>query len=190
MSTTPKETGSSRPPTGATTPREIRLFNKPSYLLLITAGTIFVGEVLVMMILQSWPPLSPLKGAMFDAVLLAVMMFPSLYFFVFKPLNQHIAQRRRAELEKDRLIAELHRALSEVKTLRGIVPICASCKKIRDDQGFWQQVEVYMRAHSDAQFTHGICPECTEKLYADFTESYEQTIAQPLAPDPKKKPRG
>jgi len=70
-------------------------------------------------------------------------------------------------------IGELQRALAEIKTLRGIVPICASCKKIRDDAGFWQQVEVYVRDHSEAEFSHGICPECMKKLYPEFAGEME-----------------
>jgi hypothetical protein len=142
----------------------IKFVNKPSYLLLITAGSIFVSEILIMMVLGSVTPLSPFKEALLDAVLLSVTVFPVLYFFVFRLLNRYIAQRRLAEAEKDALIAELHAALDEVKTLRGIIPICASCKKIRDDKGFWQQVEVYVSAHSEAMFSHGSCPECTEKI--------------------------
>ncbi len=65
-------------------------------------------------------------------------------------------------------IVELRRALAEIKTLRGIVPICAGCKKIRDDEGFWQQVEVYVREHTEAEFSHGLCPECMKKLYPDI----------------------
>jgi DNA-binding response OmpR family regulator len=67
-------------------------------------------------------------------------------------------------------IEELHQALDQIKTLRGIVPICASCKKIRDDQGYWSQVEVYVRDHTEAQFSHGICPECMKKLYPEFAQ--------------------
>jgi len=142
----------------------IKLVNKPGYLLLITAGSIFVSEILIMTVLRFVTPLSPFIEALMDAVLLSVTVFPVLYFFVFRLLNRHIAQRRLAEAEKDTLIAELHTALEEVKTLRGIIPICASCKKIRDDKGFWQQVEVYVSAHSEAMFSHGSCPECTEKI--------------------------
>jgi len=132
--------------------------------LLTTTGTIFVSEVLIMLVLKYFPPLTLFQEAFLDAVLLSFTVFPLLYFFVFKILNQHIAQQRRDEAEKDSLIAELHTALDEVKTLRGIVPICASCKKIRDDNGYWHQVEVYVSAHSEALFSHGSCPECTEKL--------------------------
>ncbi len=68
---------------------------------------------------------------------------------------------------------ELQKALGEVRTLRGIVPICAGCKKIRDDRGYWNQVEVYVREHSEAQFSHCLCPECLEKLYPEFAEEVE-----------------
>lgn len=69
-----------------------------------------------------------------------------------------------------RLNEELQAALDNVKTLRGLLPICASCKKIRDDEGYWQQVEVYIRDHSEADFTHGLCPDCLLKIYPDFYE--------------------
>ena len=58
--------------------------------------------------------------------------------------------------------------LSEIQTLRGILPICASCKKIRDDKGYWNQIEAYISDHSEAQFSHGICPDCAKKLYPEF----------------------
>jgi PAS domain S-box-containing protein len=76
-----------------------------------------------------------------------------------------ITERKRAEADRERLIAELQAALASVKRLSGLIPICASCKKIRDDQGFWQQVEVYVRERSDADFSHGICPDCMGRLY-------------------------
>ena len=63
--------------------------------------------------------------------------------------------------------AQLQEALANIKTLKGLLPICANCKKIRDDQGYWNQIEEYIECHSDALFSHGICPECADKLYAD-----------------------
>jgi hypothetical protein len=60
---------------------------------------------------------------------------------------------------------ELQKALSEIKTLSGLLPICASCKKIRDDKGYWNQLELYIRDHSDAEFSHSICPPCADKLF-------------------------
>jgi len=69
-------------------------------------------------------------------------------------------------LNFQRVEDDLLRSVDEIKTLRGIIPICSSCKKIRDDQGYWKQLEAYMRDHADITFSHGICPECTEKLYS------------------------
>jgi hypothetical protein len=73
--------------------------------------------------------------------------------------------RKRAEMEKDNLIIELKDALGTVKTLSGLLPICASCKKIRDDKGYWNQIEAYIQSHSEAEFSHSICPACAKKLY-------------------------
>jgi PAS domain S-box-containing protein len=80
-----------------------------------------------------------------------------------------ISIRKSAERERERLIDELRNALSEVKTLRGFLPICASCKKIRDDKGYWNQIESYIRDHSEAEFTHSICPECAKIHYSGLT---------------------
>ena len=84
-------------------------------------------------------------------------------------IQKHQAEIKKAndELEKrvkERTI-ELENALSEIKTLRGIVPICSHCKKIRDDKGYWNQIEGYIQTHSDATFSHGMCPECSDELY-------------------------
>ena len=74
---------------------------------------------------------------------------------------------KQTDEEKSEVIKELHKALEEVKTLSGFLPICASCKKIRDDKGYWNQIEAYISEHSDAVFSHGICPGCAQKLYPD-----------------------
>jgi nitrate/nitrite-specific signal transduction histidine kinase len=65
---------------------------------------------------------------------------------------------------------ELREALANVRTLAGLLPICSRCKKIRNDQGFWQQVEAYVAEHSEAEFSHGICPDCMQVLYPEFTK--------------------
>jgi hypothetical protein len=72
--------------------------------------------------------------------------------------------------ERDLLIAELGSALESVKTLKGLIPICAQCKKIRNDQGFWQGVESYVEASTDAEFTHGLCPDCSHRLREEFEQ--------------------
>lgn len=76
-------------------------------------------------------------------------------------LHEEIARRRE-------LIQELQTALGEIKTLSGLLPICASCKKIRDDKGYWKQIEVFIGEHSDAEFSHGICPDCIQQLYPEL----------------------
>jgi Ca2+/Na+ antiporter len=69
--------------------------------------------------------------------------------------------------ELERANQELRNAARNVRTLRGLIPICASCKRIRDDEGYWRQIETYVRDHSEADFSHGICPACLEKLYGE-----------------------
>lgn len=80
-------------------------------------------------------------------------------------LKKEMDCRKEREQELRRSNDELQRALSEVKVLKGLVPICASCKKIRNDQGFWQQLEEYIQQHSEAEFSHGLCSPCIKKLY-------------------------
>lgn len=96
--------------------------------------------------------------------------------YIARPIsNRELLARTRAmvriliaERERDRLIAELKEALLKVKTLSGLLPICAGCKKIRDDKGYWNQIEQYLKEHSDVIMSHGICPECAEKYYPDL----------------------
>jgi len=83
---------------------------------------------------------------------------------------RYAIERSRLQIEQTRLIHELETALTRVKTLQGLLPICASCKKIRDDKGYWNQIESYLREHTNADFTHGICPECSRRLYAGFMD--------------------
>ncbi len=85
---------------------------------------------------------------------------------------QDISERKRAEDAKGNLIEELQSALEEVNLLSGLLPICSACKKIRDDKGYWNQIEEYIRDRSDAEFSHGICPECAKKLYPEYYENF------------------
>ncbi len=75
------------------------------------------------------------------------------------------AERRQAEIAREKTIIQLQEALDKIKTLSGLIPICASCKKIRDDKGYWNQIESYIEMHSEALFSHSVCPDCAEKLY-------------------------
>ncbi len=89
----------------------------------------------------------------------------------FVAVKEDITARKQTEAEREKLVAELKEALANVKSLSGLLPICASCKKIRDDKGYWSQVESYIQKHSEATFTHGICPDCIKKWYPDLAEA-------------------
>ncbi len=80
-------------------------------------------------------------------------------------IYKDISKQKKAEKEREKVIAELKQALEKVKTLSGLIPICSHCKKIRDDSGYWQKVEEYLSQHSDVDLSHGICPECLQKYY-------------------------
>lgn len=82
-------------------------------------------------------------------------------------ISKDITERKRVEVEREELIRNLKAALQEVRTLSGLLPICSHCKKIRDDKGYWTQIESYIRDHSHADFTHGICPECAREFFPE-----------------------
>jgi len=83
----------------------------------------------------------------------------------------YAVERFRILQEREKLIADLHQAMDEIKILSGFIPICANCKRIRNDKGYWEQLEAYISAHSQAQFSHGICPECAKSVYGmDLSE--------------------
>ncbi len=84
-------------------------------------------------------------------------------------LAKHREARARSELESS--LNELREARDQVMTLSGLLPICANCKKVRDDKGYWQQIEYYVSHHSDARFSHGLCPECIEALYPEYADA-------------------
>ncbi len=90
---------------------------------------------------------------------------------------QDITERILAENAKVELIGHLQEALDRVNLLSGMLPICASCKKIRDDKGYWNQIETYIRDHSEVEFSHGICPDCAKKLYPEFYDKVEKVIS-------------
>ncbi len=83
----------------------------------------------------------------------------------FTGIIRDITERKRAQEERERMIKDLKNALEQIKTLSGIIPICAHCKKVRDDAGFWQQVESYVEKNSTAQFSHALCPQCADKYF-------------------------
>lgn len=98
-------------------------------------------------------------------------------------LQDELVRRRRAQ-------EELQGALQNVKTLSGLLPICASCKKIRDDSGYWTQVERYLTEHTQAQFSHGMCPDCFSQLYPEIADKYTQDTHGLRGPDPSTSSNG
>jgi len=84
-----------------------------------------------------------------------------------RDIVRDITDRKKVEKEKESLILELQKALDEIKTLKGILPICSFCHKIRDDKGYWERVDVFISTHSNADVSHGICPECLAKHYPE-----------------------
>ncbi len=91
-------------------------------------------------------------------------------------LSQEIATRRATEAEKEQLINKLTEALAQVKTLTGLLPICSSCRQIRDPEGNWSKIEEYIQHRTDAEFTHGICPKCAKRLYPDLYDQLDDSL--------------
>jgi PAS domain-containing protein len=85
----------------------------------------------------------------------------------FRTLIRDVTERVEAERQMQRLIEELQDALAQVKALEGLLPICASCKKVRDDDGYWSRLEAYLGQHSNVEFSHAICPDCMQRMYPE-----------------------
>jgi hypothetical protein len=133
-------------------------------------------ESLVLMISGDLPG-SP--DVLFEVIGLVISCFMAAGIYLIQPVFLSMSRSEEAlkdmntklsalSEEQQKLIAELQGALSKIKTLRGMLPICASCKKVRDDKGYWSQIEAYISEHSEAEFSHGLCPECAQKLYPEY----------------------
>jgi integral membrane sensor domain MASE1 len=103
--------------------------------------------------------------------LLLLQSFMSVTAVMTMTLAAVVSEHRRTELQREALIMELEQAFKKVKTLKGLLPVCAACRRIRDDQGHWDDLESYVRKHSEADFTHGICPSCARALYPEEFKS-------------------
>lgn len=88
-----------------------------------------------------------------------------------KRAESEIAQRKQTQQELESTVSDLQKALEEINTLSGLLPICAACKNVRDDNGYWNQIEVYIRDHADVEFSHSVCPDCMQELYPEFAKS-------------------
>ncbi|MGB9700615.1 MAG: PAS domain S-box protein [Thermodesulfobacteriota bacterium] len=114
-------------------------------------------------------------GTEIDCLLTATLRFDKDGRIIgYQGIIRDITQRKKLEEEREKLIAELQEALNKIRTLSGLVPICASCKKIRDDKGYWNQLEIYIQEHTQAEFSHGLCPDCMKKLYPDIFPSLQE----------------
>jgi hypothetical protein len=145
--------------------------------LLLLAAAMLVGMTIYEWLKQLLFPDITLWQSHIITILFSTAVATVAGFFVLREhaglqwqLANEIAERTRAQEQQDRLIGDLRVALANVKTLRGLLPICASCKKIRDDSGYWNQIETYIHEHSEAEFSHGLCPDCVRQLYPDLPE--------------------
>jgi len=93
-----------------------------------------------------------------------------------KELEIQAVEMRREKNEREQFVGELLQALAQVETLRGIIAICSSCKKIRDDNGFWNEIESYIKSRSQAEFFHSICPDCMNRLYQEYSETGDSAV--------------
>ena len=117
-----------------------------------------------------------IASVVFKSFSLSMLPWSLSFAFFNGVIGLYYGTIKQANLAKEKLILDLQKALTEVKTLSGLLPICSSCKKIRDDEGYWQQIEEYIRDHSEADFTHGICNECVEKLYPEFYLTFKEKM--------------
>lgn len=127
---------------------------KSSMLIALVASLLlFTGAILS-------PPGGELWKGVFNRCLTLFVIWSAAALMIQKKIMER--KRKKAELAREE-------ALSRIKVLHGLLPICANCKKIHDDQGYWSQIEEYIKENSEADFTHSICPECIKKLYPDYT---------------------
>ncbi|MBN2410151.1 hypothetical protein JXQ31_00580 [candidate division KSB1 bacterium] len=131
---------------------------------LITFLSMILSLCLTVFVLYLFGHMENLPYAIFISVTVPCCLVPLLSYQFFKLLERY----DKSEVEREKLISELQKASEKVNTLKSLLPICASCKKIRDDMGYWHQVEDFVRKHSNLEFSHGICPDCAKALYPDF----------------------
>ena len=106
-----------------------------------------------------------------------------------KELEAQAIEMRREEDERENLVGKLQQALTQMETLRGILPICSSCKKIRDDNGFWYEIERYIASHSQVEFSHSICPDCEEELYPEYSKKRDSAANGRRSTDDRQAPQ-
>ena len=153
-----------------------RRLGAPGLTLLSTGLSILLSVAITVVAMKLWRPGISLALPVGIAIFAPLLIAPSITYFVV----QFLLRIDQLEREKGQAVEALKQAMAEVKHLSGMLPICASCKKIRDDQGYWHQVEVYITEHSEADFSHGICPECCTKMYSEY---FPQGRSRPSTPE-------
>lgn len=129
-------------------------------------------------------PIIVLTGLNDESLALKAVQMGAQDYLVKGGINAHLLIRSmRYAVERQKLLTEIQQTLREIKTLRGLLPICAGCKKIRDDKGYWTQIEVYVSQHSEAEFSHGLCPDCVQRLYARFVKPPEAGAGENQGPE-------
>ena len=124
-----------------------------------------VLSFLLSLLVRVWFLDQPVAGSsIWIAALIPALIAPPFSYFIIDLLNQ----LDQSEHERSKLVSELQEALDRIEVLDGLLPICSACKKIRDKNGLWHQVESYIRDRSRAEFSHGICPECAQELYGEY----------------------
>lgn len=142
----------------------VRRFKPWQVSLGLTLLTILVTPVLTYVGFYLFTDMKNVEFSIILSVIIPLLLVPMFSFFFLRNLTL----LDQSEKENSQLIAELKTTLDNVKELKGLIPICAECKNIRDDKGYWHKVEEYVRQHSEAKFSHGICPECAKKVYKDL----------------------
>ncbi len=138
------------------------LFPLPAPLHAIAPLAFSVGNLIMIFTIKT--PVSPLET---NVLVITYVLGNALGFFTVRRMHDYRRRHFMALEQEHGLRVELEEAMHNLKTLQGMLPICAHCKKVRDDHGYWTKIEEYVRAHSEAEFTHGICPDCIKEHYGD-----------------------
>ena len=134
------------------------------YATLFSAGISIIVSIFITAAAMIWFKIPHIDFGITIAIICPLVIATPVSYFWLRLLEQAIKNQQELQESNQRL--EL--ALKEVKELSGLLPICASCKKIRDDKGYWNQIESYIKKHSKVEFSHSICPECAKELYPEF----------------------
>jgi hypothetical protein len=153
------------------TDRSRSVFYTVICLLLACGGTLLLVRAIWSLLILQFQLLSDTPFQLFFFVSMIVLQVGETLSFIMLNSERLESELFETETVLRRTVSDLQQALADVKALSGMLPMCAHCKKIRDDRGYWQAVEEYIQQHSEAQFSHGICPDCLKEFYPEFAES-------------------